>query len=101
MYTFKDYMKECAKDPEFVREYYAIQPEMDIVNAIIEARNSLNLTQKQLAELTGIDQADISKLENGERNPSIKLLKRLADGLGMVLRIEFVPKEEFNKSHGI
>lgn len=44
-------------------------------------RTSQNLTQKELAERTGINQADISKLENGTRNPSVNLLKRLADGM--------------------
>ena len=41
------------------------------------------MTQKELAERTGINQADISKLENGTRNLSVNLLKRLADGMGM------------------
>lgn len=41
----------------------------------------------------GINQADISKLENGTRNPSVNLLKRLADGMEMALKIEFVPKK--------
>lgn len=45
-------------------------------------------------ERTGINQADISKLENGTRNPSFNLLKRLADGMGMALKIEFVPKQK-------
>ena len=45
-------------------------------------------------ERTGINQADISKLENGTRNPSVGLLKRLADGMGMALKIEFVPKQK-------
>ena len=53
-----------------------------------------NMTQKELAERTGINQADISKLENGTRNPSVNLLKRLADGMGMALKIEFVPKQK-------
>ena len=66
---------------------------MDVIRAMVDARTSQNLTQKQLAERTGINQADISKLENGTRNPSINLLKRLADGMGMVLKIEFVPKK--------
>ena len=60
-----------------------------------ELRKSLdemNCTQKELAERTGINQADISKLENGTRNPTLNLLKRLADGMGMSLKIEFVPK---------
>ena len=65
--------------------------ELDVIRALVEARISQNLTQKELAARTGIDQADISKLENGTRNPSLNLLKRLADGMGMVLRIEFVP----------
>ena len=79
---------------EFAEEYEALQPELDVIKAIIEARTSQNLTQKQLAERTGINQADISKLENGTRNPTINLLKRLADGMGMALKIEFVPKQK-------
>lgn len=39
-------------------------------------------------------QAYISKLENGTRNPSVNLLKRLADGMGMAFKIEFVPKQK-------
>ena len=46
--------------------------------------------------LLGINQADISKLENGTRNPSLKLLKRLADGMGMDLKLVFTPKEPQN-----
>lgn len=94
MKTLKDYKTEQMKDTEFVKEYESIQPEMDGIRAIVEARTSQNLTQKELAERTGINQADISKLENGTRNPSVNLLKRLADGMGMVLKIEFVPKQK-------
>ena len=82
------------KDEKFANEYEAIQPELDVIRAIVDARTSQNMTQKELAERTGIDQADISKLENGTRNPSINLLKRLADGMGMVLKIEFIPKQK-------
>ena len=42
--------------------YEAIQPEMDVIRAIVDARTSQNMTQKELAERTGINQADISKL---------------------------------------
>ena len=93
MRTFNDMLDEQLKDEEFKKEYEAIQPEMDVIRAIVDARNSQNLTQKELAERTGINQADISKIENGTRNPSLNLLKRMADGMGMVLKIEFVPKQ--------
>ena len=67
---------------------------MDVIRAMVDARISQNLTQKQLSDKTGIDQADISKLENGTRNPTLNLLKRLADGMGMSLKIEFIPKSK-------
>lgn len=94
MKTLNDMLSEQMKDEEFCKEYEAIQPEMDVIRAIVDARTSQNLTQKELAERTGINQADISKLENGTRNPSVNLLKRLAEGMGMALRIEFVPKQQ-------
>lgn len=93
MKTLDQYKKEQMKDDKFRKEYEAIQPEMDVIRAIIDARTSQNMTQKELAERTGINQADISKLENGTRNPSVNLLKRLAEGMGMALKIEFVPKQ--------
>lgn len=92
MSELRDYINEQFKDPEFKKEWDNLEPEMEVVRAMIKARTAQNLTQKDLADKTGINQANISKLENGNMNPSLKLLKRLADGLGMNLRIEFVPK---------
>ena len=69
-------LNEQLKDPEFKKEWDDIQPEMDVIRAMIDNRIAQNLTQKELAERTGINQADISKLENGTRNPSLKMLKR-------------------------
>ena len=56
-------------------------------------RERANMTQKELAEKTGIYQADISKLERGIGNPSVSTLKRLADGLGLDLQIDFVVRK--------
>jgi len=92
MKRFDNYLKEQLKDEEFKREWNILQPELEVMKAIVDARTSMNLTQKQLSELTGIDQADISKLENGTRNPSIRLLQKLADGMGKRLEIRFIDK---------
>ena len=94
MRKYDDFLTEQLQDEEFRREYEAIQPEMDVIKALIDARTSRNITQEELAERTGIHQSDICKLERGVRNPSIKLLRRLAEGLDMVLKIEFVPKNK-------
>lgn len=94
MKTLDTFVNEQMENQEFRTEYEKLQPELDVIRALVDARVSQNLTQQQLAERTGINQADISKLENGTRNPSLNLLKRLADGMGMVLKIEFIPKSQ-------
>ena len=91
---FDDFIQEQLNDPEFRKEYEALQPEHAIIQAIVDARNRSGLTQKELSLRTGIAQSDISKLERGNSNPSIRTLQRLASGMGMTLRIEFVGKTE-------
>ena len=91
MTKFDDFLSQQMKDPEFRAEYEALEPEFSIMQAMIEARRSCGLTQKQLAERTGIAQADISKLESGNGNPSLRTLQRLAAGMGMRVKIEFRP----------
>ena len=95
--NLKEYKSKKMNDPEFTKAYEEIQPEMNVIRAIIDARISQNITQKELAERTDIAQTEISKLENGTRNPSIKLLQRLADGMDMVLNISFTPKAGVGK----
>lgn len=89
--NFKDYLNEQLQNPAFKAEYDALEPEYEIIQAMINARKASGLTQKELAERTGIAQGDISKLENGSANPSIRTLQRLAAGMGMKLQLAFTP----------
>lgn len=91
MTTFAEFLDEQLQDPEFKAEYDALEPEFTLMQAMIDARKATGLTQKQLSEKTGIAQSDISKLESGNANPSLKTLQRLANGLGMRIKIEFQP----------
>ncbi len=90
MSSYRDYKKKALQNPEVKKEYEALAPEYDIIQAMIDARKSQNLTQKDLSERTGITQADISRIEKGTRNPSLEMLKRLAHGLGLQLKVEFI-----------
>lgn len=92
MTKFNEFKEEMLSNPEVRIEYDALEPEFDIIGALIEARKEQNLTQKELSKRTGITQADISRIENGTRNPSLEMLKRLAKGLGMRLKVEFIPE---------
>ena len=68
--------------------------EAEVCELIVRTRTQLGITQKQLAERSGVSQANISKIENGSYRPSIPIIKRIADGLGKRLIIEFADHEE-------
>lgn len=89
--NFRETLNEQLENSEFKKEWDALEPEYQIIKAMLDTRNEKAMTQKQLADITGIPQADISRLENGNANPSLKTLQRLADGMGMKLKLEFVP----------
>ncbi len=91
MRNFQETLSEQLNDANFKKEYDRLQPEFAIIQAMLDARKASGLTQKDLADRTGIAQADISKLENGNANPSLRTLQRLAAGMGMKLKLEFVP----------
>lgn len=87
---FDDYLAEQLKDPEFKAGYDALEPEFSLIKALMDARLEKGLTQKELAEMTGISQGDISRIERGTANPSIKTIQRLATALDKKVRILFV-----------
>ena len=66
MSSFNEFFNEQLKNPEFKKEWDDIQPEMDVIRAMVEARISQNITQKELAERTGINQADILDIKTLE-----------------------------------
>ena len=87
--TFKEDLKERLKDPEFAKEYKALEPEYEIIRQVILSRSEQNITQKELADRIGIKQSNISRLESGNYNPSLEFLKKVASGLGKEIHIEF------------
>lgn len=58
-------------------------------NAVAAVRARKGLSQKELSELTGIDQSDLSRIERGTANPSVSTLYRIAQALGATLTISF------------
>ena len=83
------FLNEQLKDPEFKAEWERIQPEYEVMRALIDARIKLNLTQKELAERSGVRQSNISRIENGTASPTVATLQALAAGMGKRLHISF------------
>lgn len=89
--SFDEYLEETLENDELLREEWEkTEAEYNILRAVLDTRVRLNLTQQELAKRCGIDQSDLSKIERGVLNPSVKILKKIAKGLGKKLKIEFV-----------
>lgn len=93
MSSFRKHLNSMLEQPEFHEEYEKLQPEFEIMTALIEARINRNMTQKELAERSGIRQSNISRIEKGVSSPNISTLQKLAEGLGMSLQVKFVPRK--------
>lgn len=93
MSDLNKYLEKQLKDETFKKEWESSEAEYSLVRSMINARKMSHMTQKELAEVTGIDQADISKIETGNANPQWSTLERLAEGMGMMLRLDFIPKK--------
>ncbi|MDO4589378.1 MAG: helix-turn-helix transcriptional regulator [Fusobacterium sp.] len=90
MKTLNDLLNERLKDENFKKEWEAFQPELQLMQQLIKERSNQNISQKELADRMGTKQANISRIENGNANPSLDFLKRLAKALGKKLEIKFV-----------
>ena len=84
--------KMLERDPEFKKEWEASQPRLNLMKEVLKARQKSKVTQKQLSVLSGLDQGDISKIERGLSNPTLKTLQKIADALNMDVSIKFTPK---------
>lgn len=89
MRNFEDLKKELLQDPEFKKEYDALELEYSIITQVIQKRLEKGLTQKQLADKIGTKQSAIARLEGGTTNPSVAFLKKVARALGSKLQISF------------
>ena len=89
MSDLQKYKKKQLQDSEFKAEYERTHPDFEIMHALVDARISQNLTQKELAEKSGVRQSNISRIENGSCSPTIATLEALANGMGKKLVISF------------
>ncbi|MBV4432771.1 helix-turn-helix domain-containing protein (plasmid) [Clostridium tyrobutyricum] len=89
MSDLNKFFEKQMQNEEFRKEYNRLTPKYEIIKEIIKERNEQNLTQKQFAAKIGIKQSNISRLENGNYNPSIDFLQKIAKALGKELHIEF------------
>ncbi|MXZ43931.1 MAG: helix-turn-helix transcriptional regulator [Gammaproteobacteria bacterium] len=93
MITLKDMKAQLMRDPQFRREYEDADTQYSIVESIIAARLSANLTQTEVAKRMGTTQSAIACLESGLVSPSFATLRRFAKATGTCVRVQFLRQE--------
>lgn len=96
MIKFDDAHKKWMKDPEYRKEYDALEEEF----ALIAARARAGLSQAQLAKRMKTTQSAIARLESGRAKPSTRTLARFAEATGHRLKISFEPVKAGKKKAG-
>ena len=87
--TLDDIIKQQMKDPEFASAWQETELEDQIKRNLIQARIDAGLTQKELAERSGIRQSNISRIESGAAIPTLQTLNAIANGIGKKVKITF------------
>lgn len=84
---FEDFVQEIeeAATPEERQALEAARARYRVGSRLLQQRLAAGLTQKQLASASGVDQADISRIERGDGNPTTETLDALARPLGVTL----------------
>ena len=93
--TYKEFEAELLKKSGIRKEYEALQPKYDMIRSLIERRNQLRISQKQLAEIVGTKQPAISRLEKGDYNTTLSTLFKVANALGLDISLKARTKTEF------
>ena len=95
--SFDDFLREMYQDPKFRDSWYDLAADKDIASAIINERNEKDLSLKQFAKRAGMSKKKLIKICEMGNNPSLNQLKKIANGMDKVLKIEFVSKDEIDK----
>lgn len=81
-----DYREKVLENQKNLRE--------NVTEQLVAQRKSKKITQQVLSDITGIQRPNIARIERGNYNPTIDMLVRMANGLGLDVEITFKEKSE-------
>ena len=85
--TLDEWLRESLRDPKFKKEYDALKPKYDLIQAILDARIKDGVTQKELARRAGTTQSAIARFESGAVNPTLDFAARISAAAGAKLEV--------------
>ena len=90
--NWKEHKKKLMENPEFRKEYEALEPEYKLASTLIRLRLAKGLTQEQLAKLLNTKQESIARLESGGSLPSLSTVRKVAEALDAEVEINLRPR---------
>ncbi len=91
--SFKKHLNKSMKDPEFKKAWHDLDPEFELLESMIKAREKAGLTQAELAMRIGTKQPALSRLEHGGfAKATVETLKKIADALDAKLVVKLQTK---------
>ncbi len=93
-----EFLKNLQNDSEYQEIEKKYQLQLDIADAVLRARINKNWSQSELARRVGTRQANISRLEAGLANPTIKFLQKVADALDIEISIRIGEHDYLNQA---
>ena len=90
---FDKFEAELLSKPGVKKEYEALNPKYAVIHELIQRRNELHMSQRDLAKKIGTRQPAISRLEAGDYNARIETLIKVADALGLQFSLSFKEKD--------
>jgi transcriptional regulator with XRE-family HTH domain len=102
---FRDFMREVEEEtqregPQAVAEIKAFDAHLKLAIELILLRRKRGLTQRQLSTRSGVQQAEISRIEGGRANPTVTTLSALASALGAELGIRMLATSSGQRKPG-
>ncbi len=88
----EDWLKRKLQNADFRAAYEAEDKRIELVLQIIKLRQERGMTQSDLAKAIGTRQANVSRLERFDSNLTLGTLEKVAQALGVNLRIGLEPK---------
>ncbi len=95
--AWEDVETQLLENPEVFRESEKLEPEFQALRQLILLRKRNKITQCELAEKINMRQSHIARLESGEIAPTLKILKRYADGLNLVITFNIISLDKYTK----
>lgn len=81
-------VNEKRKDKEFDEHYQEVQKEYELIRQVVEARKAQGLTQKSLANIVGVSQQEISRLECEKHIPNLSNFIKILEAVGLEIKLE-------------